>query len=150
MATPGLPLQQTPYVYSNDELRRLLAATTSLHVAHSRLRVPMYRALLLLLYGSGLRIGEALRLTLRDVDLGEGVITVRDTKFYKSRLVPVGRKLARELAAFAALRRRHPLPDEEASRFFTTRAGRGCSYDAINIVFQRLRRPCGGHSLSAR
>jgi integrase/recombinase XerD len=79
----------------------LLAATTSLHVAHSRLRVPMYRALLLLLYGSGLRIGEALRLTLRDVDLGEGVITVRDTKFYKSRLVPVGPKLARELAAFA-------------------------------------------------
>jgi len=41
-------------VYSNDELRRLLAATTSLHVAHSRLRAPMYRALLLLLYGSGL------------------------------------------------------------------------------------------------
>jgi len=81
MATPKLPLQQTPYVYSNDELRRLLAATSSLHVAHSPLRVPMYRALLLLLYGSGLRIGEALRLTLRDVDLGEGVITVRDTKF---------------------------------------------------------------------
>ena len=140
MASPKLPLQQTPYVYSNDELRRLLAATTSLHVAHSPLRAPMYRALLLLLYGSGLRISEALRLTLRDVDLGEGVITVRDTKFYKSRLVPVGPKLAQELAAFAALRRRHPLPDGEVSRFFTTRAGRGCSYQAINIVFQRLRR----------
>jgi len=143
MATPKLPLQQTPYVYSNDELRRLLAATSSLHVAHSPLRVPMYRALLLLLYGSGLRIGEALRLTLRDVDLGEGVITVRDTKFYKSRLVPVGPKLAQELAAFAALRRRYPLPDGEVSRFFTTRAGRGCSYEAINIAFQRLRHAAG-------
>jgi integrase len=103
----------------------------------------MYRTLLLLLYGSGLRIGEALRLTLRDVDLGEGVITIRDTKFYKSRLVPVGPKLAQELAAFATLRRRHPLPDGEVSRFFTTRAGRGCSYDAINIVFQRLRHAAG-------
>jgi integrase len=61
MATPKLPLQQTPYVDSNDELRRLLTATTSLHVAHSPLLTPMYRALLLLLYGSGLRIGEALR-----------------------------------------------------------------------------------------
>jgi integrase/recombinase XerD len=143
VATPKLPLQQTPYVYSNDELRRLLAATTSLHVAHSPLRAPMYRALLLLLYGSGLRIGEALRLTLRDVDLDVGVITVRYTKFYKSRLVPVGPKLAQELAAFAALRRRHPLPDGEVSPFFTTRAGRGCSYQAINIVFQRLRRAAG-------
>lgn len=48
-ATPKLPLQQTPYVYSTDELRGLLAATSSLYVAHSRLRVSMYRALLLLL-----------------------------------------------------------------------------------------------------
>ena len=53
----------------------------------------MYRTLLLLLYGSGMRIGEALRLTLQDVDLAEQVITVRDTKFFKTRLVPIGPKL---------------------------------------------------------
>lgn len=143
MTIPKLPPQQPPYVYSNDELRRLLAATTSLHVAHSPLRAPMYRTLLLLLYGSGLRIGEALRLTLRDVDLVERLITVRDTKFYKSRLVPVGPKLASALATFVALRRRHPSPDGEESRFFTTRAGRGCCYQAINAVFQRLRGAAG-------
>jgi integrase/recombinase XerD len=142
-AIPKLPLQQTPYVYSNDELRRLLVATSSLHVAHSRLRASMYRTLLLLLYGSGLRIREALRLTLRDVDFDDHVITVRDTKFYKTRLVPVGPKLIQELAAFAVLRRRYPLPEGEGSRFFTTRAGRGCSYHAINIVFQRLRCEAG-------
>jgi integrase len=143
MTAPKLPLQQSPYVYSTDELRRLVAATASLHVAHSRLRAPMYRVLLLLLYGSGLRIGEALRLTLRDVDLDERVITVRNTKFYKSRLVPVGPKLAKELATFLALRRRHPSPHGEGSRFFTTRSGRGCSYKAVNAVFQRLRHAAG-------
>jgi integrase len=64
---PKLTRQQTPYVYSNDELRRLIEATSILHAAHSRLQAPMYRTLLILLYGTGLRIGEALGLTLRDV-----------------------------------------------------------------------------------
>ena len=44
---------------------------------------------LLLLYGAGLRSGEARRLTIGDVDLEEAVLTVRDTKFFKNRLVPV-------------------------------------------------------------
>ena len=64
--------QQSPYIYSTDELRRLLDATTALRVANSRLKV-MYRTLLMLLYGGGLRVGEALSLTLRDVDLTESV-----------------------------------------------------------------------------
>ena len=73
----------------------------------------------LLLYGSGMRIGEALRLTLQDVDLTEQVITVRDTKFFKTRLVPIGPKLTRELAAHIERRRLLPLPHGEASPLFT-------------------------------
>lgn len=53
---PKLPPPQSPYVYSTDELRRLLDATACLYVAHSQLQAPMYRTLLLLLYGSGIRI----------------------------------------------------------------------------------------------
>lgn len=140
MTIPKLPPQQSPHIYSTDELQRLVESTASLHVAHSPLRAPMYRALLLLLYGSGLRISEALRLTLSDVDFGERIITVRDTKFHKSRLVPIGRRLATELATFVALRRQHPSPDGEGSRFFTTRCGHRCTYHSVNVVFQRLRR----------
>ena len=70
----------------------------------------MFRTLLLLLYGSGMRIGEALHLTLQDVDLTEQVITVRDTKFFKTRLVPIGPKLTRELAAHIERRRQLPMP----------------------------------------
>jgi integrase/recombinase XerD len=142
VAIPKLPLQQTPYVYSNDELRRL-DATTTLHVAHSPLRAPMYRSLLLLLYDSGLRIGEALRLTLRDVDLDEGVITFHDTKFCKSRLVPVGPKLAQvgrlcRASTAASIVRRGIFAILHDPGW-----ARGCSYQAINIVFQRLRRAAG-------
>jgi integrase len=143
ITAPKLPPPQSPYVYSTDELRRLLDATASLHVAHSRLQAPMYRTLLLLLYGSGLRIGEALRLTLRDIDFGERVITVRDTKFFKTRLVPVGPKLTKELATFVDLRRRLPLPAGEDSRFFTTRTGRGWPYQHVITLFQRLRQMAG-------
>lgn len=51
------------------------------------------RTLLLLLYATGLRISEALALTMADVDLREAILTIRETKFYKSRLVPIGADL---------------------------------------------------------
>jgi integrase/recombinase XerD len=49
-----------------------------------------FRAILLLLYGAALRVSEALSLNLADVDLEEAVIAIRDTKFYKTRLAPLG------------------------------------------------------------
>lgn len=140
---PKLPPPQSPYVYSTDELRRLLDATSSLHAGHSRLQAPMYRTLILLLYGSGLRIGEALRVTLRDVDVVERTIVVRNTKFFKTRLVPIGPKLAQELAAHVELRRQLPLPAGDDSPLFTTRTGQGWPYQHVITLFQRVRRAAG-------
>lgn len=139
--TPRLPPSQTPYVYSTDELRRLLDATAVVHSDHSRLQAVTYRTLLLLLYGAGLRIGEALDLKISDVDFAERVITVRDTKFYKTRLVPIGPKLARMLVAYAALR--HALPHAHQSSLFATRTGRRLSYPHVITLFQRVRRAAG-------
>ena len=64
--------------------------------------------LLLLLYGAALRGGEARSLTIDDVDLSEAVLTVRDAKFYKSRLVPVGPQLADRLRRYAEIRADRP------------------------------------------
>lgn len=140
---PKLPPQQSPYVYSVDELRRLLDATASLYVAHSRLQAPIYRTLLLLLYGSGMRIGEALGLSLRDADLSERIIAVRNTKFFKTRLVPIGPKLAQELAVHIERRRQLPLPVGDDSPLFTTRTGRGWPYPHVITLFQRVRQVAG-------
>jgi site-specific recombinase XerD len=137
---PKLPPPQTPYVYSTDELGRLLDATPALHVAHSRQQASMYRTLILLLYGSGMRIGEALRLTIVDVDLLERVIEIRDTKFFKTRLVPIGPRLTLELAAYIERRRNLPMPEGENSHLFTTRTGRGWPYSHVITLFQHLRR----------
>jgi len=140
---PKLPPQQTPYVYSTDELRGLLEATAILRSGHSRHVPMMYRTLLLLLYGTGMRIGEALRLTVRDVDLTEGIIIVRCTKFFKTRLVPIGPKLANELAAHLDRRRSLPMLLGEAAPLFASRGTRGWSYPRVIQMFQHVRRAAG-------
>ena len=79
-----------PHIYTHAELRRLLDATAILASPRWPLRELTFRTLLLTLYGAGLRAGEALRLRNSDVDLDARVLTIWDTKFFKSRLVPIG------------------------------------------------------------
>jgi len=121
---PRIPPPGPPYIYTHNDLKRLLAATAILQTPQSPWRGQAFRALLLLLYGTGLRIGEALSLTLRDVDLDNRVITVRSGKFFKQRLVPCGPQLRRELAEYANVRRRRqPLPAGDGSSFFANSLG---------------------------
>jgi integrase len=140
---PKLPPSQTPYVYSTEELRRLIDATPSLYNYRSRQQASMFRTLILLLYGSGLRIGEVLRLAIPDVDLIDRVIIVRDTKFFKTRLVPIGPRLSAELAVHMERRRHLPMPTGDSSRLFASYTGQGWSYSQVITLFQRLR--CAAH-----
>ena len=103
---PKFPPPRTPHIYSTDELNRLLEATVRLQTPRAPLRAFSYRMLLLLLYRTGMRISEALSLALRDVDLLNRVLTIRDTKFFKTRLIPIGPKLTRELVAYTQRRLR--------------------------------------------
>ena len=136
---PKLPPPSTPYIYCIDELTRLVAATDTLQTPQSSLRADTMRSLLLLLYGTGMRIGEALSLRLPDVDLVERLLTVHDTKFFKMRLVPIGPRLATVLSDYLSRRRQLPLPAGEASTFFATRTGIHLEYRVVNKLFGRLR-----------
>ena len=62
--------------------------------SYSKVQSVTFRALLLLLYGTGLRISEALSLTLADVDLSQSLLTIHNTKFFKTRWVPIGPQLS--------------------------------------------------------
>ena len=81
---PRQPHSAPPYVYSRDELQRLFSSIDIRWRRAVQLDRDTLRALLLLLYGAGLRFGEAQRLTLGDVSLSDAVLTVRDTKFGKN------------------------------------------------------------------
>ncbi|MEO7127499.1 MAG: tyrosine-type recombinase/integrase, partial [Rhodoferax sp.] len=134
---PKLPPPQTPYVYSTGELQRLLDATIAVRSIYSHLQELTYRTLLLVLYGAGLRVSEALGLTLRDVDLTERILTVRDTKFYKTRLVPIGEQLTMVLVGYLEQRGRLALPSGQDSAFLCSRTGHKLTYQYVITLFQR-------------
>lgn len=139
---PKQPKSFAPYIYSRDELRRLLDATACYR--HGRLIEPhTFRALLLLLYGTGLRISEALSLTLGDVDLQEGIIMVRDTKFYKTRMVPFGTQLCEVLVQYAKRRKGSRHSQHKESPFFVTRHSKKLTVFLVEQSFQRLRALAG-------
>lgn len=131
-----------PYIYSREELQRVLqAAQKESHWC--KLETHTLRALLLLLYGAGLRISEVLRLTLADVDLNQRLLTIRETKFYKTRLVPLGPDLSQALTGYLAVRlgRGHPSPPE--AFLLVTRHSLPVTVQLAEDTFKRLCRKAG-------
>jgi integrase/recombinase XerD len=114
LSVPQKPDPFQPYIYTNQDIERLIDAADSRHRYRWLLEPHTVRTLLLLLYGTGLRISEALRLTLEDFDTGAGVLTIRETKFFKSRSVPVGSDLSGVLCNY--IKRQWP----QRSRFEAT------------------------------
>jgi site-specific recombinase XerD len=91
--------QRTPFIFDADAAKRLLALAKVLPSNGGTIeRGSTYFVLFAVLYGLGLRVGEACRLRLEDVDLERRLLIIRETKFYKSRLVPYGSKLGMLLA----------------------------------------------------
>jgi site-specific recombinase XerD len=99
---PRPPEEFEPYIYTTQDMRRLLDAAQRKREGWL-LEPHTLRMLLLLLYGTGLRISEAVRLSLADLDLSAGVFTIRESKFYKSRFVPVGHDLLKALRHYIVL-----------------------------------------------
>ena len=147
---PKIPRTFEPYIYSREEVQRLLDATAVLNEKRSPLLRLTFRTLLLLLYAAGLRPGEGLRLRCCDVDLAERVLAIWDTKFFKSRLVPIGADLAKALESYMAARQYLPRPTGLHSAFFTSRNGNAVSLNRLETVFARLRRHAGIERLDAR
>lgn len=133
--------REQPHIYTPEQLHQLLKAAASLRPVYA-LRPHVYETLFGLLASTGLRVSEALALHRSDVDLGAGVIQVRQTKFRKSRLVPTHATVDRALGRFAA--RRDQEPDVRASEwFFVGRHGRPLPYSTVRSTFGGIRRRLG-------
>ena len=140
---PKVPPRFIPHIYSEDEVRRLLDATTSYPQTHILLEPHTFRAVLLLLYGAGLRISEALALTMADVDLLARQFVIQKTKFYKSRIVPFGNDLNEGMMRYA--KRRHKAGHSTAPNapFFAGRTGDRLEIPTVQQAFRRLRLHAG-------
>jgi integrase/recombinase XerD len=132
-----------PYIYSHEELQRLLDATVTLTSTRFPLQPLTYRTVLLVLYAAGLRAGEGLRLRCCDVDLRQRLLAIWDTKFFKSRLVPIGTELCTALETYRKARQSLPKPAGSRSAFFAARSGHAISLQQLEKIFAGLRQHAG-------
>ena len=129
----------TPYLFSPEDIAALLVAASRLR---SPLRAATYQNLFGLLAVSGLRVGEAIRLDDDDIDVTAAMLTVRDTKFSKSRQLPL------HPTTVAALRRYNEkrdlwCPRPKVPSFFVSTTGTRLTYSNLRLVFRGLVQDAG-------
>ncbi|MGP8152422.1 MAG: tyrosine-type recombinase/integrase [Acidimicrobiales bacterium] len=136
---PDKSHRATPYLYSEDEVFRLM-------VAAERLPAPMRRvttaSIVGLLYATGMRIGEALRLDRADVDFNDCVLVVRDSKFGKSREVALHESTVEALRSYAKCRD-ELCPQASTEAFFLSATGTRVLYCNFHLAFLFLVREAG-------
>jgi integrase len=125
-----------PYLYSENEISNLLAAARALK-SDSGLRGQTYYCLFGLLAVAGLRISEALALQRHDVNLQQGLLTIRGTKFDKSRLVPLHESTRGILAQYAR-RRDTAFGHAVAANFLLSERGNALSTSTVRRTFRQL------------
>lgn len=107
-----------PHIYSPEEVRRLLDIAQSYPSPRATLRPASLYTMLVLAYCCGLRLGELARLDLGDVDLAAGTITIRETKFFKSRILPLVNSSLVALKEYLEMRRKAKAPQSPDSGLF--------------------------------
>jgi integrase len=143
---PHKPRRATPYLYSDEEILALIAAASSLRF---ELRRATYRTLIGLLSVTGMRVGEAIRLDNNDVDIKNGILTVRETKFGKTRELPLHASTVDALQEYLRLRD-GTCPEPRVDAVFITPVGTRLLYCGVNWTFLQLVQRAGLKPRSAR
>ena len=136
----------TPYLYSMSDIGALMAAAGQLTSEH---RAVTFTTLIGLLTVTGMRVGEAIRLDLDDIDWSEASLTIRKSKFGKSREVVLHPTAIEALGAYAERRQRFR-PRPRTPSFFVSLTGTRLIYQNVHITFQELVEQAGIGPRSAR
>lgn len=128
-----------PRVFSVEEGRRFLQACDTFERPRSAARGDrILGTMLVLLYLTGLRVGEARRLTVADVDLAAAVLRIHDTKFGKSRVVPLAADVVTRLERYRHRFVAGPPGEVRAARFFPAPSGQPYSGSAVRAAFRAV------------
>jgi integrase/recombinase XerD len=144
-ATDLLPRQRSafrPHIFREEEITRILAACLQRHRGAKPISRWSRYTIFGLLSVTGMRVGEVLNLDLADVDLDQGILTVRNAKFGKSRLVPVHPTTCDALRIYRE-RRDEFLAGKSAEPFFVSPLGRRITHTVLDRSFLRLTRKLG-------
>jgi len=133
-----------PYIFSEQEVARLLRATSGLKRVPGPLRPEMIRLAIVLLFTTGIRRGELLSLTLSDYNRPEGTLLIRESKFYKSRLLSINGDIAEEVQHYLCARAQRKLPVSSDTALICNDLRNGRSYcgSALGRTVTSLLRQC--------
>jgi integrase len=129
-----------PFIYTDADIQAVMAETA--RAIPTPLRATTYRTIIGLLAATGMRVGETLRLQCSDMDWDQGVITIRASKFGKSRELPLSSSTVEALGAYARQRNRSK-PRPRAQTFFVSTAGTAVIYADFGATFRELIRTSG-------
>jgi len=138
-----------PHIYTEDETRALIRASLALPPSGA-LRPHTYATLLSLLWVSGIRIGEALKLNLEDFDVERSLLFIREGKFLKSRLVPLARSTTMGLMRYLARRAALGYDQGPAAPFFINERAKRCTHSTVCKTFLVLSRSLGIKTIQGR
>jgi integrase/recombinase XerD len=136
-----------PYLYSDEDIHQLLEAAKNMPATHT-LQPWTYHCLFGLLAVTGLRISEALNLQSNDVDWSEGILTIRGSKFGKSRLIPLHVSSLKVLSEYGACRDRL-FKNRKSPYFFCSRNDGRLDAGQVRRVFYMISRQIGIRGASA-
>jgi site-specific recombinase XerD len=131
-----------PHIYTPREIQALLSEASRLTPVRG-LRPHTYVTLFGLLACTGLRVSEALGLRLADVNLEDETLLIRDSKFYKTRLVPFGLDVTHALRTYTEARRRFGHRTDPEAPYFVNEWQRPCSYAMVIETFLTVARRAG-------
>jgi integrase/recombinase XerD len=134
--------QRQPYIYTEEEIERILQTARTFPSPKAPLRPLSLYTMLALAYCAGLRIGEVVRLTVGDVNVEDGTIEIRDTKFFKSRRLPLAPTVVAALRRYLLSRQEVRAPVTAGSAlFWNERLRQGYAYGTThNLLVEVLRR----------
>ena len=132
--------RRRPFIYSGADIDAIIGQARRSIVCP--LRAATYQTVIGLLAASGLRIGEAIKLDRDDIDWAGGVLLIRESKFGKSRLVPLQASSMQVLAEYALLRDKLQRRPKEPS-FFVSRTRQRLCYAVVSQTFRRLTDTAG-------
>lgn len=131
--------QRTPFIFDAASARRLLAVARALPDKGSTVaRGAAYHALFAILFGLGLRVSEACHLCIEDIDFKQRLLVIRQTKFYKSRLVPLGPKLETLLKEYLGSKTEHVGNLGPGTPLFSFRCARPIHPCTVSQTFHHL------------
>jgi len=145
-AFPPYHQRAKPYIFSAAEVAQLLKAAASLVPSHSTpLRPEVTRLAIVLLFTTGMRRGELLNLTLGDYNRSEATLHIRETKFFKSRVLPINPQIADEIESYLRVRarKRLPTPPQTPLIWNATQGGRAYTGTGLHYCLQPLLKQCG-------